>query len=320
MISEQDILNAKILIVDDRTANVDLLTQFLADEGYLSVTSTTDPHAVCALNTANQYDLILLDIEMPDMDGFQVMEALEKQETQGYTPILVVTVQPNHKRRALASGAKDFVSKPLDLVEVKYRIRNMLEVRLLYQQLEAANEALNFLALHDVLTGLPNRRLLLDRLSLAISHARRNKEMMAVMYLDLDLFKEINDSLGHDAGDFLLSVVGKRLQGAVRQADTVARLGGDEFVIVLSQLNAHDDIGKLASKVIATVAQPYEFNGAEVSMTASVGVSIYPTHGETVERLMKRADTALYQAKREGKNNFRIVTHTDFVECDVRSA
>ena len=194
-------------------------------------------------------------------------------------------------------------------MEVKTRIHNMLEVRLLYKQLDHYSRALESLALHDALTGLPNRRLLMDRLSLAIAHARRNKSTMAVMYLDLDGFKQINDTLGHDAGDTLLSMVAARLVAAVRQEDTVARLGGDEFVIALWELSHGDDVAKLASKVIQAVSQPFSIQGRGVSMTVSVGVGIYPTHGEEVETLMKSADLALYEAKRTGKNNYRIAAH-----------
>ena len=142
MISEQEILNANILIVDDQAANVQLLEQMLRNDGYRLLTSTMDPHAVCALHRDNHYDLILLDLLMPGMDGFQVMEALKETETDGYLPVLVITAQPDHKLRALAAGAKDFVSKPFDLVEVKTRIRNMLEVRLLYKKLENYNQEL----------------------------------------------------------------------------------------------------------------------------------------------------------------------------------
>jgi two-component system cell cycle response regulator len=306
MVSNADILNASILIVDDQEANVRLLEQMLGEAGYRRMTSTTDPHAVCALHRANHYDLILLDLLMPGMDGFQVMEGLKEIETDGYLPVLVITAQPGHRLRALASGAKDFISKPLDLMETKTRIHNMLEVRLLYKQLEHSNRALASLALHDALTGLPNRRLLMDRLSLAIAHARRNKRTMAVMYLDLDGFKQINDTLGHAAGDTLLGMVADRLVAAVRQVDTVARLGGDEFVIALWGLSHGDDVGKLVSKVIQAVSQPYSIQGGGVSLTASVGVGIYPTHGEDVETLMKSADLALYEAKRAGKNDYRI--------------
>jgi len=142
MISNTDILNASILIVDDQKANVQLLEQMLREAGYRCMMSTMDPHAVCELHRANHYDLILLDLQMPDMDGFQVMEGLKEIETNGYVPILVITAQPGHKLRALAGGAKDFVAKPFDLVEVKTRIHNMLEVRLLYKQLEHYNQVL----------------------------------------------------------------------------------------------------------------------------------------------------------------------------------
>ncbi len=142
MVNATDVLNASILIVDDQEANVRLLEQMLSDVGYQRMTSTMDPRSVCALHRDNHYDLILLDLQMPGMDGFQVMEALKDIETGGYVPILVVTAQPGHKLRALASGAKDFIAKPFDLVEIKTRIYNMLEVRLLYKQLEHHNRLL----------------------------------------------------------------------------------------------------------------------------------------------------------------------------------
>ncbi len=305
-IGTTDILDARILIVDDQKANVQLLEHMLREAGYTCVASTMNPHEVCALHRDNRYDLILLDLQMPGMDGFQVMEGLKEIEADGYVPILVITAQPGHRLRALSSGAKDFISKPFDLVEAKTRIHNMLEVRLLYTQLEQHNRALESMALYDALTGLPNRRLLFDRLSLAIAHAHRNKSTMAVMYLDLDGFKQINDTLGHDAGDYLLSMVADRLVDAVRQEDTVARMGGDEFVIGLWESSHADSVARLVSKVILAVSQPYRIQGRSVSITASVGVAIYPTHGDEVETLMKSADLALYEAKRAGKNSYRI--------------
>jgi len=141
-INSDDILGASILIVDDQEANVMLLGEMLHEAGYVNVTSTTDPHAVCELYRKNHYDLILLDLMMPGMDGFQVMEGLKEIETDGYLPVLVITAQPDHKLRALAAGAKDFVAKPFDLVEVQTRIHNMLEVRLLYKRLANYNKEL----------------------------------------------------------------------------------------------------------------------------------------------------------------------------------
>jgi PAS domain S-box-containing protein len=142
MISKQEILNASILIVDDQEANVLLLEEMLRDAGYVRITSTMNPYSVCKLHLENHYDLILLDLQMPGMDGFQVMDALKKNDADGYVPILVITAQPGHKLQALASGAKDFVAKPFDMIEVQTRIHNMLEVRLLYKQLEDYNKVL----------------------------------------------------------------------------------------------------------------------------------------------------------------------------------
>ena len=141
-VAKSDILNASILIVDDQEANISLLGRMLSDAGYARVTSTINPAEVCALHRKNRYDLILLDLQMPGMDGFQVMEGLKTNESDGYLPVLVLTAQPGHKLRALQAGARDFVSKPFDLVEVKTRIHNMLEVLLLYKKVEDHNKEL----------------------------------------------------------------------------------------------------------------------------------------------------------------------------------
>ena len=142
MTSAPDVLSASILIVDDQKANVQLLQQLLSEADYTNVTSTMNPQEVCALHRKNSYDLILLDLQMPDMDGFLVMEALKTNVADAYLPVIVLTAQPGHKLRALKAGAKDFISKPFDLVEVKTRIYNMLEVRLLYKRLAGFNKVL----------------------------------------------------------------------------------------------------------------------------------------------------------------------------------
>ncbi len=142
MLNAPDILSASILIVDDQDANVKLLERLLGETGYTNVSSTMNPQNVEALHRKNRHDLILLDLQMPGMDGFEVMERLKADDADSYLPVIVLTAQPAHKLRALQAGAKDFISKPFDLLEVKTRIRNMLEVRLLYKKLEGYNEAL----------------------------------------------------------------------------------------------------------------------------------------------------------------------------------
>jgi two-component system cell cycle response regulator len=306
MISSAEIRRGNVLIVDDQRVNVLLLEQTLRGAGYVSVTSTTDPGEVCRLHRQNRYDLILLDLMMPRMDGFQVMAALKDIEPDDYLPVLAVTADPAHKLRALQGGAKDFVSKPFDLAEVLMRVHNMLEVRLLHEAARTHGKMLESLALKDPLTGLANRRLLAERMSMALVHARRNASTMAVVYLDLDGFKQINNTLGHAAGDTLLTIVAGRLAATVREEDTVARVGGDEFIIALWHLNGPDGAAKVAGTVIEAVSQPYRIERRIVRVTASAGIGVYPVHGEDAETLMKNADIALYEAKRAGKNAYRI--------------
>ncbi|MFZ3207406.1 MAG: diguanylate cyclase [Geobacteraceae bacterium] len=310
MISSSDILHGKVLVVDDMEANVLLLARTLASAGYTSVASTINPREVRELHLKNRYDLILLDLQMPGMDGFQVMESLKEIETDGYLPVLAVTAHPAHKLRALQCGAKDFVSKPFDLAEVLMRVHNMLEVRLIHEETRNHNKILETLALNDQLTGLANRRLLDDRMSMALIHAQRNKSSMAVVCLDLDGFKHINDTLGHGAGDVLLKMVAERLVATVREEDTVARLGGDEFAIVLWHVSGAEDTAAVALKVIEAVSHSYSIEDHTVNITTSAGVGIYPAHGEDANTLMKSADLALYEAKHAGKNAYRISQRT----------
>src|SRR5258708_18212247 len=142
MVRSGDILNARILVVDDQEANVLLLEGMLRVAGYTSVESTTDPNQVCELHRKNRYSLILLDLQMPGMDGFQVMEGLKEIEEGGYLPVLVITAQPDHKLRALKAGAKDFVSKPFDMAELRARVHNILEVRLLHLESKRYSQVL----------------------------------------------------------------------------------------------------------------------------------------------------------------------------------
>jgi diguanylate cyclase (GGDEF)-like protein len=199
----------------------------------------------------------------------------------------------------------------LDLAEVLMRVHNMLEVRLLHEVARNYSKMLESLALNDPLTGLANRRLLSDRMSMALVHARRNRSSMAVVYLDLDGFKQINDTLGHGAGDVLLKMVAERLVATVREEDTVARLGGDEFVMALWHVSSADYAATAALRAIEAVSRPFDIEGTTVSITISAGVSIYPDHGEDAEMLMKSADLALYEAKSEGKNAYRIAGRSD---------
>ena len=292
-----DILDARILIVDDQEPNVSLLKQLLSEAGYTRVSSTMNSREVCALHLENPYDLILLDLQMPGLDGFQVMAALKTNESDSYLPVIVITAQPGHKLRALQAGAKDFVSKPFDLVEVKTRIRNMLEVRLLYKKLENYNRTLEQKALYDSMTGLPNRDLFDDRLAHAIALATRHAWTLAVMFLDLDRFKCINDTHGHAVGDGVLKEVAKRLLQHARDEDTVCRNGGDEFLYVLMNPRGGENIQRIAESLVKAIGQPMDMGELRPVIKASIGIAIYPDNGTTGEQLIRNADAAMYRAK-----------------------
>jgi two-component system cell cycle response regulator len=304
MPSPDEILHAKILVVDDCADNVDLMLEILREAGYANVTATMLPDQVCALHRQHNYDLILLDLQMPGLNGFQVMKGLKEIEQEGYLPVLALTAQPSFKIAALEAGARDFISKPFDLLEVHKRIHNMLEVRLLYKELAQYSRKQQELALHDPLTGLPNRRLLEDRIETTVQHAVRHQRKAAVMYLDLDGFKIINDTHGHAYGDEILKQVAQRLVGSSRKEDTVARVGGDEFVIVLGDVTGLNDAREPASKLIEVVSEPYLVNGLTLRLSTSIGIALFPDNADSVSELIHAADNALYDAKRSGKNRY----------------
>lgn len=172
----------------------------------------------------------------------------------------------------------------------------------LITRLKKTNEQILHLAYHDALTGLPNRILYYDRLNQAISRAHRDKELIGVLFLDLDGFKLINDTQGHDVGDALLREAAKRITACIRNSDTVARMGGDEFTVILCNGQTPKSINRVAEKIIDTINKPFFLNGRNCSISVSIGISLYPNHGETPDQLVNIADSAMYLAKHSGKN------------------
>ena len=188
------------------------------------------------------------------------------------------------------------------------KIQNYIAVSSDISERKAADERIHFMAHYDALTGLPNRVLLHDRLLQAILHAKRKNTKVAILFLDLDRFKIINDTLGHSVGDLLLQAVAKRLQKCVRATDTVARIGGDEFIIVLNDLVDSDLVGKVAQKIMTTIAESFLIREQELHTTTSIGISLFPADGVANEELISNADVAMYRAKENGKNTYQFFT------------
>ena len=179
----------------------------------------------------------------------------------------------------------------------QFIIRDITERKIAEQRLE-------HMALYDTLTELPNRTLFFDRMDQLLALARRNRYILAILFMDLDRFKFINDTMGHDAGDLLLKEVAKRLTTSTRKSDTVARMGGDEFISICAKIAAPGDAGIIARKIIATLSGPFDLQGRECAISVSIGISIYPRDGDDGETLLKNADTAMYRVKERGKGGF----------------
>jgi diguanylate cyclase (GGDEF)-like protein/PAS domain S-box-containing protein len=171
-------------------------------------------------------------------------------------------------------------------------------------ELKLSEDRLRYLAYHDTLTGLPNRKLFEERLSQSMEWANQNHQLIALLFLDLDGFKQINDTKGHDVGDLLLQTVAERLKRCLRSSDTVSRLGGDEFTVILPGIPCLPDVARVAEKILSTINQPFVLQGHKVRISTSIGISVYPLNGEDIETLIKNADTAMYSAKELGKNNY----------------
>ena len=291
----------RILMVADHPEDIRLLEDMLANAGtdqftLQHVSSIT--HAVDTL-AQQRYDVLLLDLSLPDGHGFSNINKI--QATAPNLPVIILSNISDEQLalRAVMAGAQDYLVKQRDDVHLlmramRYAIeRKHIDRRLLY------------LAHYDNLTNLPNRTLFRDRMNRALSHAQRTARRVALLFLDLDHFKAINDTLGHDAGDDLLIAVARRLETCVRKNDTVARLGGDEFTAILENIDHADDAAAVAQKIVDTLSRSFCINGQELFVTVSIGIALFPTCGLDPATLIKNADTALYSAKDNGRSCFK---------------
>jgi diguanylate cyclase (GGDEF)-like protein len=294
--------SARILIVDDDRTMRLLLRHALERDGY-SVEEAGDGLEALALFTTCDPDIVLMDAAMPEMDGFLACESLQDVPGGKDTPVLMITGLDDDAsvERAFAAGASDYITKPVNWAVLRQRVRRMVNER-------RAERHVNFLAYHDSLTGLPNRTLFIERLEHHIARARRGGAQIAVLFMDLDGFKLINDSLGHDVGDLLLKAVSDRLTSVLRESDTVARLGGDEFTAIVSDVDSEGQISTAARRVLAELTAPVVVNGQEVFVGASIGIAVYPNDGHDVRTLLRSADMAMYRAKELGRNNYQFYT------------
>lgn len=288
-----------ILVVDDVPDSIEILNQILSDE--YRVLFALDGEKGLAITHNQKPELILLDVSMPGMDGYQVCRELKSDPETRDIPVIFVTAkdQDEDQEMGFKIGAADYLTKPVRPATVKVRVKNQLQIR-------HSEELILHQALYDGLTNLPNRSLSMDRLRFFIAQDCRKQLKTALLFIDLDRFKKINDTLGHDAGDQLLIEVAARFRQCVRRVDTVGRLGGDEFVIILPGLEHADDAKHVAENIVRLFASPLLLSGMEVVMTVSIGISFSPDDSDDYKQLLTNADTAMYKSKEAGRNNYHL--------------
>ena len=312
--------SARILVVDDQEQNRRLLRALLEPEGY-TITCAAGGLDALAQVRACAPDLVLLDLMMPGMDGFEVARALKADPVTAAIPVIMVSAHDDRtaRLRGLESGAEDFLTKPVDRVELWLRVRNLLRLKDLTdalhqqsagfeQQVVARTADLQYQASFDALTGLPNRVQFYETLARSLGLAAEKGWSVAVLFVDLDQFKNVNDTLGHAIGDVLLQQVGARLLECVRIRDTVGRQGGDEFAVILLLETGRQGAAVVAAKLHSALRAPFDLDGHEVAVTASIGITLYPEDAADADTIMKYADTAMYRAKRAGRDCFRFFT------------
>ncbi|MCL4791030.1 MAG: EAL domain-containing protein [Gammaproteobacteria bacterium] len=314
----------KLLLVEDNQADVEFLAASLRRQRASDVEMVN----VQSLGSATErlagekFDIVLLDLHLPDASGLECIDAIQAIDNE--IPIVVLSGQDDEEFAVsiLNKGAQDYLVKwegqgRTILRSVRYAIeRKRSELRL------------NYMAQFDALTGIPNRQYFNDQLTRATARARRDGRKVTLLFLDLDEFKVVNDTLGHDAGDHLLKEVASRIQRSVRTGDVVARLGGDEFAVLLEGLTGPLEVETIATGLLKLISQPYHIADRQLDITTSIGITMYPNDSADTQMMLKNADIAMYQAKENGRNNVTFFTermHAELMEYhelerDIREA
>ena len=302
-----------ILVVDDAPENVMLLSLILKDLG--SVSSALSGREAIDKALENPPDLILLDIQMPELDGYDVINALKGDPRTENVPVIFVTglSDDGDEEKGLKLGAIDYITKPYKPTVVTARVRNHLRLREYAVRLEHMNEELERLATTDALTSAFNRRYFMSKLEDEVERVRRYKHPSSLLMIDVDHFKRINDTYGHDVGDTVLVHLVKLLEGQVRQLDTLARIGGEEFAILLPETGQQEALVSAERLLGAVRAASVDAAGNKLKFTISIGCTEFGAECPKVEGILKTADLALYDAKESGRDRVVVGDVSDLV-------
>ncbi|MDT0583493.1 MULTISPECIES: EAL domain-containing protein [Alteromonadaceae] len=315
-------MEATVLVCDDDPTYLMLMEETLSSDD-LRVVTATDGAQALQLFLKHKPSIVLLDVHMPKLSGFEVCKEIRHYPFGKDVPILMVTGADDIKsiEAAYEHGATDFLPKPIRWPMVVHRVRYMLKGSETFQSLRASEKKMRQLAYFDGLTGLPNRQNFDDTLNLSITDAEIHGQNLCIMYIDLDNFKRINDTLGHDFGDKLLKHIAHRignclnndksLEDALKTTHVeVSRLGGDEFMVQLSDVNSDEAMHQIANALVACVSEMISIDEYEVALTPSIGIAVFPRDGMSVTELKKNADIAMYHAKSKGRSCYHFYSES----------
>ncbi|WP_455244150.1 diguanylate cyclase domain-containing protein [Petrachloros mirabilis] len=305
-----------VLLIEDNDIDArltqDLLSEWSVEEFQITHVKTLGD-GISQLDT-HRFDAILLDLSLPDAFGLPTIRHVNA--TNPSIPVVVLSgvTDQTLALQAVQQGAQDYLVKGQGHPELLARsVRYAIERK-------RSEERLTYLAQYDHLTGLVNRALFRDRLIQAMARSKRLQQPMSLMLLDLDRFKSVNDTLGHDIGDELLKAVSERLKSCVREVDTVARMGGDEFTIILEGVSSAQSIVIVAKRITESISTAFELKGHSISIGISIGITVYPQDDQSIDELLKHADSAMYRAKQQGGSGFSFHEASGYRNVTLTSA
>jgi two-component system cell cycle response regulator len=304
-----------ILLAEDNQATREFIAQLLSDNG-MKVEVVENGQQAVSLARDGKFDLILLDILMPGLDGLDACRLIKSITQDEFIPIIILTAKTDIESRVvgLRIGADDYICKPFDKRELLARVNNLVRIKRMHDHVKESKASLEALSIKDELTGLYNYRYLQTRVTEEFKRAERYREPLACIMVDIDFFKEVNDLLGHEAGDEVLRQLSERLNHAVREIDVVARYGGEEFLLILPSTNFTGALA-VADRVWRAVgSEPFVVNEYPKKITISLGVAVFPSRDiKTKDDLIRASDRALYQSKQEGRDGICVFQHQGYI-------
>ncbi len=305
----------KILLADDSKTTREVLSASLKELGH-EVIAANDGQQAIDFFMRDRPDLIILDVVMENMDGFECAKKIRSIDSEDWIPIIFLSSSVDDKNiaRGIDAGGDDYLAKPISDITLAAKIKAMQRIADMRNNLFYLTKRLNILSATDPLTGL-NNRLHFDKIMREkMDETDRKKNIMALLFIDLDKFKSINDTFGHHIGDLLLQKVAQRLKSSMRTYDFIARIGGDEFAVIINLVNNQEAAIEIAQTIIDNLSQDYKIEDRHIKISASIGIALYPSEGMTQTNWLQNADKAMYHAKHTGQGKYCL-----FVEPSVIS-